>query len=152
MDQDLYLFRQVTPSNLVDEAFKFDPNTLGELDTLTISKYLIALGQYLIYFTSEVNRLKATMVKKRRLFDSSVSIALTPDILKQYKTKIAATTFLVNTTPKLSELKEKLNVLNEELAHVEGIDKSINEYINTFKRELSRREQELFTTRTERRL
>ena len=46
---------------------------------------------------------------------------------------------------------EEIEDLKLELIKTEGIDKAINEYIATFKKELSRREQELFATRAERR-
>lgn len=152
MNQDLYLFRKVKASSLVEEAMEFDPNTLGSLETLTVSKYSIALAQYLVYFKSEVNQTKAILAKKRKLFDTSLSLSLDPATLKKFKTKTAATEFLVSTVPNLSALDGEMDVLKQELVHLDGMDKSISEYIATFKRELTRREQELFTIRAERRM
>lgn len=152
MNKDLYLFREVKPSTLVEEAMRFDPNTLGSLDTLTVSKYLVALGQYLIYFKSETNKTKAEIAKKKKLYTTSLSLSLDAKTLKEWKTKTAAVEFLVSTVPNLSALDEEIADLKQELTYLDGMDKPISEYIATFKRELSRREQELFTTRAERRI
>lgn len=151
MDKDLYLFRQIKPSSLVEEAMEFNPNTLGSLETLTVSQYSIALAQYLVYYKSETNITKANVAKKQKLFNSSLSIALDKDTLKKYKTKAAATEFLLGTVPDLSQLDSEIATLKQELLYLDGIDRSISEYIATFKRELTRREQELFTIRAERR-
>lgn len=151
MNKDLYLFREVRPSTLVEEAMRFDPNSLETLSTETVSKYLIALGQYLIYFKSELNKTKANIAKKKKLFESSLSVSLDVKTVKKYGTKKAASEYLVSTVDGLSQLDAEIAVLSEELTYLDGMDKPINEYINTFKRELSRREQELFTIRSERR-
>lgn len=151
MNEDLYLFRSIRPSSLVEEAMKFNPNTLGSLETLTVSQYSLALAQYLVYYRSEVNITRADIAKKQKFFNSSLSLAMDADILKTFKTKVAATDYLLVTIPDLAKLDEEIETLKLELIYLDGIDKSISEYIATFKRELSRREQELFTVRAERR-
>jgi len=45
-----------------------------------------------------------------------------------------------------------MEALQDELLLLEGIDKTISELIATFKRELTRRENELYATRQERKL
>jgi len=152
MDEGIYSFSKITINkNLLDEIWSFDPMSLDSLDASTISKYAIALSQYLVYYRWEVNKTKAELSKKRRLFDSSLTLSLDEADLKKYKTKKAASEYLINTNTDLSKLDEEIDILQSELIMLEGIDKSISEYIATFKRELTRREQELFTIRAERR-
>lgn len=153
MDNSVLSFNKVIVNqNLLDEIWRFNPNTLDSLSTETVSKYSLALAQYLIFFKAEQNKTKAQLVKKKRFFESSILMCLsTSDIPKEYKTKAEKVEYLVNTTAELSKVTEDINNLDEELIRIEGVDKSIVEFIATFKRELGRREQELFTTRRERR-
>jgi hypothetical protein len=153
MDEGVLSFNKiVVDQNFLDEVWKFSPNTLDSLSTEAVSKYSLALAQYLIYFKAEQNKAKAKLVKKKRFYESSILMCLsTSKIPKEYKTKAEKTEYLVNTTAELSKVTEEISNLDEELIRIEGIDKAISEYIATFKRELGRREQELFTTRRERR-
>lgn len=153
MDNGLYSYRNVQINkNFLDEVWKFDPMTLESKDTLTISKYSIALAQYLVFFRSEFNKSKAMLVKKKRLLEASLIIATgNKDIQKKFKTKKEAVEYLLSTVPELTKLDEETTVLQEELNHLDGIDKATSEYIATFKRELTRREKELLTIRSERR-
>lgn len=153
MHEDVLSYNKIkVDQNFLDEVWKFSPNALDSLSTETVSKYSLALAQYLIFFKAEQNKTKAKLVKKKRFFDSSILMCLsTSKIPKEYKTKAEKVEYLVNTTAELSKVTEEINNLDEELVRIEGIDKAISEYIATFKRELGRREQELFTTRRERR-
>jgi len=153
MNNGLYSFRKIEINQgFLDNIWKFDPTTLGALDDLTISKYSIALAQYLIFFRSELNQTKATIVKKKKLLDTSISMATTTTLLKKYKTKVATTEYLITTLPELSKLSEEISQLQSEITYLDGVDKSISEYIATFKRELGRREKEIFAIRAERRM
>lgn len=151
LDKGIFVFRDVKPSNLVDEAMKFDPNKLDQIPSSDVSKYCAALSQYLIYFRYEVNTLRAKLARKKKKFNDSLTMSLTQEKIKEYKTKTAATDFLVNTVPELSQWATEIEDMKEELTLVDGMDKSVNEFIMVFKRELTRREQELYTAKTERR-
>lgn len=151
MDPAVMSFQNINvEQTLVDEIWKFNPRSLGNLDGVTISMYSIALAQFLIYFKSEQNQTKAKIAKKKKLFESSIAIVLDADVLKKYKTKTAATDYLVNTNANLSQLNDQMDEMKLELMKLDGIDKTISEYIATFKRELTRRENELYAIRAER--
>jgi len=152
MDSGIYSFSNIKINkSLLDEIWNFNPETLSSLDGITVSKYSLALAQYLIYYRNEVNKTKAIVVKKKKSLDASLSMSLDADMIKKFKTKSAAEDYLINTNSDLTTVSKEIEALEEELIKVDGIDKSISEYIATFKRELSRREQELFTIRAERR-
>ena len=152
MDEGLYSYRNVKVNkDFLDQVWSFDPNTLDSKDSLVISKYSIALAQYLIYFRSEYNKTKAILAKKKRLLESSLNLSTVDDsVKKKYGTKAAITDFLLTTVPELSELNEEIISLQEEINYLEGVDKAVTEYIATFKRELTRREKELYSIRSER--
>lgn len=151
MDPTLFSFRNIQiNSGLMDEIWQFDPHSLGSLDDLTVSKYSIALAQYLVFFTFQRNQTKAILMDKKRFIETSIVISMDKEVLKKYKTKASATEFIISTNAELSLLNDEVNNLSDELVRLEGIDKSISELIATFKRELTRREKELFATRQER--
>ena len=89
-------------------------------------------------------------IAKPCVFLSGIEIALDKDTLKRYKTKAAAVEFVISTSEALNQIRKDVDTLKEELMRVEGVDKMISDLIATFKRELTRRENELYTVRKER--
>lgn len=153
MDEGMLSFTKVKINqDLLDEIWKFDPRKLDELKGNILSSYSMALAQYLIYFTYQRNIVKADVYRLSKMVDRTTSLILAKDktLLKEYKTKSSAIDFLISTDPYLMETQSKLDTLNIELMHIDGVDKNISELIATIKRELTRREKELYTVRMER--
>ncbi len=151
MDAGVKLFEKVNPDlDFITEIMEFDARKLDVLDNAMVSKYATALAQYLVYFKSEVNKTKVSVHQKQRALDSGIDIVLTKDVLKQYKTKSAAVEYIISNSEPLTNIRMGLSLLKEELMRVEGIDKTISDLIATLKRELTRRENELYTVRKER--
>lgn len=139
--------------DLLNEIWNFDPRQLDTISGADLSKYAMCLSQYLIYFTYERNKTKAEIHRLNKYMDRNISLKLSnnKDILKEHKTKADAINYLISVEEDLLEKQSKLDELNLELIKIEGIDKSISELIATIKRELTRRENELYTVRRERR-
>ncbi len=151
MDKEVLYFDKVKPNDsLIEEIFNYDVRTLENTNDVVLSKYAIALAQYLIYFKSQTNKTRVDVGRKRRVLDSGINQLITKDILKQYKTKSDAAGYLIANTQSLNDLNEEIEILKDELVLIDGIDKTVSELIATFKRELTRRENELYTTRKER--
>lgn len=151
MDKGVFLFRNVTVDNeFINEIFSFDVSSLESTDGLVLSKYAIALGQYLIYFKSEVNKTKANLHNKQRIFESTINTLMTDDVLRTYKTKVAVREYFIQNSTQVNRDHEEIEKLKEELTLVDGIDKTVSDLIATFKRELTRRENELWQIRQER--
>jgi len=151
MDDGVYLFEKVKPEmGFINEILAFDVRKLDVLDGAVISKYAVALAQYLIYFKSEVNKAKVNIHIKQRALDSGIEMVLTKDVLKQYKTKANAIEYIISTSNPLGQIKKEIDKIKEELMRIDGVDKTISDLIATLKRELTRRENELYTVRKER--
>lgn len=153
MDNDALSFTQVQINRgLLDEIWKFDPRTLDTVSGPVLSTYAMALSQYLIYFTYQKNTSKAEIHRLTKLIDRTVSLMLTSDprFLKASKTKAAATDSIIAGSAELTGYQTRLDELKLEMIQIEGIDKSISELIATIKRELTRRENELYAARQER--
>jgi hypothetical protein len=151
MDQGVLSFKQANPStDFINSIFSFDVRKLETTDTVMISQFIVALSQYSIYFKFQQNQTKVEILKKKRFIDSTVTMLITKDVLKTYKTKKDATCYIINTTEDLSIAEKEIEVFQDELTLLDGIDKTISELIAAFKREMTRRENELWQTRKER--
>lgn len=153
MDQDALSFKKIQINqDLLDEIWKFDPRTLDTVSGPILSSYAMALSQYLIYFTYQKNKSKAEMHRLTKLIDRTVSLMLSsnPALLKAHKTKAAAHDAIVADSEQLTLNESQLDALKIEMINIDGIDKAISELIATIKRELTRRENELYAARQER--
>lgn len=151
MEAGMLLFKNVKPDiEFINSVLEYDVNKLESTDNVTISKYAMALAQYLVYFKSKVNETKVEMHRKQRVLDGAVAQLLTPEILKRCKTKSGACEFIISSTQELNVIRNEICNLKDELTIIDGVDRQISELIAVFKRELTRRENELYTTRKER--
>jgi hypothetical protein len=151
MDDGVFLFKKTNiDKSFIEEIFSYDVNKLESTDSVEISKYSIALGQYLIYFKSQVNKVKANLHRKQRNFEGTISAKMNDSQFKDFKTKSAIREHLIQNSSTIRNDYEELEKLREELMLVEGVDRTVSEMIATFKRELTRRENELWQTKQER--
>jgi len=156
MDPGMFAFNKVKPDqNIIDEIFSFDVNQLESTSSSTLTKYITAAAQYLVYYKSQINDAKANLASKQSDYEIGVSAALStdPDLIKKHGTKTAAIAYLVTTDNKvIGPLNEQIQKLKQDLMRVEGMDRVTIEYINAFKRELDRRRHEFDTARMERKI
>jgi hypothetical protein len=153
MDQSVLSYTKIAINHdLLDEIWKLDPRSMDHIDGAKLSAYAVCLAQYLIYFTYQRNLARAEQYRLDKYIDRTISIILTSDIdyLKKYKTKAAATDYIVSTNESLMDAQAMLDTLHVELMQTDGVDRSINELVATLKRELTRRENELYQVRVER--
>ena len=148
MDDGLDLVKKVQPNkSFVAEVFAFDVRTLGQTTGDYISQCVLALSQYLIFFKNRCNEQKVYLSQKQRLIESTLFHLITPEIVKKYKTKKDARMSMLLTDPTLNAIQLEVEVLQDKLYLVDGMDKTISELIASFKRELTRRENELYQQR-----
>lgn len=143
-----YGFIDKMPRNdaLLEEVFKFDPRNLEQTRSITISKYTIALAQYVIYLNSQINKKRMLLMQKRRTLEIQVNQS---DV--KAKTKIEKKRIVIDNDEALVIIEQGIYKLEDELALLDGSVNYFIELINAFKRELTRREKELEWTRYERR-
>ncbi len=148
MANDLQLYEPCRLDEIfVKQIFAYDARTLEQTDDLFISKCILGLSQYLVYFKSEYNKKLQQKSEKQRILEAALFQIVTPELIKQYKTKKDIRSDLVYTNPVLNKLQIDIEVLQDELFLLDGMDKTIQELIAAFKRELTRRENELYQRR-----
>jgi hypothetical protein len=152
MDKQLLSFTSVKPSDdLISEIWSFDVKNLESVNDSKLSKYVIALSQWLIYYKSQVNETRAQINQLNSDLEFLMATWMTKEILKEYKTQTAAREYLIRGNPESAIMFDKTQALKLDMIKVDGIDKAVTELISAFKRELTRRDNELYTIRKERR-
>lgn len=151
MDEGVLSFNKVQPSDdLINEIWTFNVKNLHSLADPVLSQYVIALAQWLVYYRSQVNETKALINQLNSDLDFLVATWMNKDVLKEHKTQTAAREYLIRNNTGSALMRDKLEKLKSDLIKVEGIDKAVSELIAAFKREMTRRENELYTIRKER--
>jgi hypothetical protein len=145
--EELMVYKMPRNETLMDEIFKFDPRNLESTSSADISKYAIGLAQFLIYFTSQINKSKVKLIQKNRVIDLYISQS---EI--KARTKAERRAKVIEANAELTQIKFDIEALESEIKMTEDLEKYYMELINTFKRELTRREHELKFSRDERRL
>jgi len=154
MNEDALSFTKIKiNSDLLDEIWGLDPRQLDYVDGAVLSSYALALSQYLVYFTYQKNLTRAEQYRLNKNIDRQIALILASDRvdLKKIKTKTDIKEYLISIDTNLMDMQSKLDGIYKELLQVEGIDKVMSELIATIKRELTRRENELYQVRQERR-
>jgi hypothetical protein len=153
MVDELMSFAKIKPNtSLIEEIWAFDVNNLDKVADTTISKYVVALAQWLVFYKYQVNKIKSSINKLQSDLEFLISAWISKAIIKEYGTKTAARDYLIRSNPESSLMENKLNELKDDLVKMEGIDKAVSELIAAFKRELTRRDNELYAIRRERKL
>jgi len=151
MDKDVLLYKDIKPDkDFIEEIFHYDVKKLDSTDGILISKYCIALAQYLIFLRHQTNQTKVSVMRKKRLIEGILDLRLDRELIKLYGNKTNAVASLKSSSKELISLQIAMEPFQDELLLLEGVDKTISELIAAFKRELTRRENELYATRQER--
>ena len=141
------VFKMPRNETLMDEIFEFDPRNLEATPSAKISEYTIGLSQFLIYFSSQINQTKVKLMQKNR----AVDLAVNKSEIKG-KTKAEIRQKVIDSDSELQQIDLDTHALEGEIKMTEGLEKYYVELINSFKRELTRREHEQKFSRDERRL
>jgi len=132
---------------LMEEIFSFDPRNLEAAPSAKISQYAIGLAQFLIFFTSQINKTKVLITQKHRYIEVKVAQSEIKSKTQQEKRRL-----VIDASPELQKVEEDLEKYECEIKMTENLEKYYTELINAFKRELSRREFEMKFSRDERKL
>ncbi len=135
--EELMVHKMPKNGTLMNEIFKFDPRNLEAIKSVNISKYTIGLSQFLIYFTSQINKSKVLLMQKKRVIDTYVNQS---DV--KTKTRAEKIRKVIDSNDKLKEIESDIEALEAELVMTENLEKYYTELINAMKRELTRRESE----------
>lgn len=145
--EELMVYKMPRNAGLMDEIFAFDPRNLEATPSEKISQYAIGLSQFLIFFTSQINKSKVLLMQKKRVVDSYVAKSdIKGKTVQEKRAKV------IESADELKIIDDAIELLECEIQMTENLEKYYIELINSLKRELTRREVEQKFSRDERRL
>jgi len=147
--EKLMVYKMPRNESLMEEIFNYDPRTLDSTSSEDISKYTIGISQFLIYFASEVNKSRVLLMQKKRFMEMSVEQS---GIVKGRLTKSEYKRKVIDSNEEFKQVEIDIEALEQEVTMTENLERYYIELINSFKKELTRREHELKFTRDERRM
>ena len=71
--KELLLDKMPKNEEIMDEIFSFDVRNLESTTSTKLSQFVIGLSQFIIYFGSQVNQTKISLMQKRNMIDSYFS-------------------------------------------------------------------------------
>jgi len=145
--EELMVYKMPKNVPLMDEIFAFDPRNLEATQSAKLSQYTIGLSQFLIFFSSQINKTKVSLMQKNRVIDTYINQS---DI--KGSTKADKRRKVIDAHEELKAIEKGVDMLEAEIKMTDGLEKYYTELINAFKRELTRREVEMKFSRDERRL
>jgi hypothetical protein len=145
----LLLFKAKPNVSLVEEILALNVSDLETIPNETLSKYVIVLSQYLIFFNSQMNKSRVMYKIYQKDFEQAVHTAIR-DI--KGKTVGERRTKALEESVALQELEQQVDYYEREVELGKSHDNQVETLINALKRELTRRENENQYIRKERRM
>ena len=144
--EELMVFKMPKNIPLMDEIFAFDPRNLEATPSAKLSQYTIGLAQFLIFFSSQINKTKVQLMQKNRVIDTYINQS------ELKGTKVERRRKVIDAHEELQAIEKGVELLEAEIKLTDGLEKYYLELIQSLKRELTRREFEMKFSRDERRL
>lgn len=126
---------------IVDKALSFNVRDLDTVPDTDITKMIVGLSQYLVYVSLQINKAKIQKITLEREIEIDVVTFLATSGLSK-GTKAEKRMMAVGSSAALSKKDEDLQEIVVECVLLENIDKYLEFYVNSMKKELHRRERE----------
>jgi len=144
--ESLSLYAAQPPSE-IEEVFNFNVRAMETVDSSTLSKYTVMLGQYLITLQVRFNTARVIAGQKKKVLERKVQVLIQAGAIEG-KTLKEREANAVAMEPELQALELDYDEASAERDLLDGIDKPIIELMNALKSELRRRaEEKHYTTR-----
>ena len=146
---ELLLFKAKPNVSLVDEVFALNVSDLETIADEVLSKYIIVLSQYLIFFNSQMNKSRVMYKIYQKDLDRAVNVAIRDVTGKSVGERKAQ---VLEENAELQSLESQMSFYEHEVEIGKNHDIQVETLINALKRELTRRENENLIIRKERRM
>ena len=146
--ESLSLYSATAPS-AIEEVFNFNVREMDAIESATLSKYTVMLGQYLITLQVRFNTARVIGGQKKKVLERKVQ-ELIQSGSAEGKTLKEREANAIASDPELQALELDFDEAAAERDLLDGIDKPIIELINALKSELRRRAEEKHYTERER--
>lgn len=146
--ESLSLYSAIAPSGIA-EVFNFNVREMDIIESATLSKYTVMLGQYLITLQVRYNTARVIAGQKKKVLEHKIQELIQAGVVEG-KTLKEREANAIALDPELQALELDYDEASAERDLLDGIDKPIIELINAIKSELRRRAEERHYTERER--
>ena len=145
------LFNKVKPdSTLVEEALSFNASSLSSLTTEKLRQYIVVLGQYLLTVQFTENQLEAIYNAWSKSLDNHIykllreGLVVNGELRKVEGSTVAAKkAWIVSEDSQASSMYNEVIQAEAKKTIVKGMSRPVEQYINTLKKELEARNNEM---------
>ncbi len=137
------------PPSEIEEVFNFNVRAMETVDSSTLSKYVVMLGQYLITLQVRFNTARVISGQKKKVLERKVQELIQSGVAEGKSLKEREANAIA-IDPELQALELDYDEASAERDLLDGIDKPIIELMNALKSELRRRAEEKHYTSRER--
>jgi hypothetical protein len=128
--------------SLVEEALSLDPEQLASIPDDGLRKYLVVLGQFLMTVQYEENTLDAVRAAWDKTLEIQLMTALAANQNIPGKTVTEKRAWVLNNDRDCMEFSSELLVAEAKHNIMRNMGRSVEQYINTLKKEIDARESE----------
>lgn len=138
--EELLLHYCAPSDTLVSEVLQFDVNKLTENTDEQLSKYIIILGQYLVTLRYNINLKSVEYMLLNKSFEHDVAILTFKEKFpKEVSTAKTKRAYIIENVQSVNDKYVSMLQAEAYKMIIENMDKSVDCFLNSLKKELSRR-------------
>ena len=146
VSEKLLLDKAKPNQSLVEEALSFNAAELHMVSDIQLRQYLVVLGQYLITLQYEENKADAVCTAWQRALESHLfRVMSSPEhsaAMSKRSTLAERRAYAVETDEQTKQLDLEYQLADSKRCFVKNMNKPIEQYMNTLKKEVDARENE----------
>lgn len=139
MSSTLLLDCCVPNFSLLEKTLSFNVENLETLSDLDLSKFVIVLGQYLVFLKYKQNECMVTKIEIDKNFEYEVYKKMQQSKWKTGTTIKEKIRSVSESYPEVREIENKKDIADSKIAIINGMYEAFSEYLNTYKKEQGRR-------------
>lgn len=125
--------------SVLQEALSFDVATLEDTSEVLLSKYILVLGQYLVFLKYQENEIRVQYMEADKQLNRDIASKIKAVSWKTNVPLKEKTLLVADGDSALQQLMLERDVLEAQLTILDGMGSAFTEYLNAYKREASRR-------------
>jgi hypothetical protein len=125
--------------SFLEKTLSFNVENLETLSDADLSKFVIVLGQYLVFLKYKHNECMVSKIEIDKRFEYEVFKKIQQNTWKTGTTIKEKTRSVSESCQEIKEIEYKKDIIDSKVAIISGMYEAFSEYLNTYKKEQGRR-------------